>query len=214
MRRSRAETPTLLWLALLGAVLAFFGAHVGRTWDFTVDDAGITYSYARNLWRGHGMVLTPGSERVEAATNFLWVLLLSPADALGVSHEALSKVLGLAFASAALGAVAIFPSVAYRRRPRLFDLAAPAVASTFAHNALWTASGLEGGLYQFFLAASLVALAREENEPDSTSRGPPSPSRCSSGPAPTGSCTRAPSPAPRPSARSPRSPTGRTSRGP
>jgi len=168
MRRSRAETPTLLWLALLGAVLAFFGAHVGRTWDFTVDDAGITYSYARNLWRGHGMVLTPGSERVEAATNFLWVLLLSPADALGVSHEALSKVLGLAFASAALGAVAIFPSVAYRRRPRLFDLAAPAVASTFAHNALWTASGLEGGPYQFFLAASLVALAREENEPDST----------------------------------------------
>ncbi len=168
MRRSRAETPTLLWLALLGAVLAFFGAHVGRTWDFTVDDAGITYSYARNLWRGHGMVLTPGSERVEAATNFLWVLLLSPADALGVSHEALSKVLGLAFASAALGAVAIFPSVAYRRRPRLFDLAAPAVASTFAHNALWTASGLEGGLYQFFLAASLVALAREENDPDHT----------------------------------------------
>lgn len=168
MRRSRAETPTLLWLALLGAVLAFFGAHVGRTWDFTVDDAGITYSYARNLWRGHGMVLTPGSERVEAATNFLWVLLLAPADALGVSHEALSKVLGLAFASAALGAVAIFPSVAYRRRPRLFDLAAPAVASTFAHNALWTASGLEGGPYQFFLAAALVALAREENEPDRT----------------------------------------------
>lgn len=149
---------------MLGAVLAFFGAHVGRTWDFTVDDAGISYSYARNLWRGHGLVLTPGSERVEAATNFLWVLLLAPADALGVSHEALSKVLGLAFASAALGAIAMFPSVAYRRRPGLYDLAAPTAAATFAHNALWTASGLENGLYQFLLALSLVLLAREEDD--------------------------------------------------
>lgn len=158
----------MIWLALLGAILAFFGAHVGRTWDFTVDDAGISYSYARNLWRGYGMVLTPGSERVEAATNFLWVLMLSPADALGVSHEALSKVLGLAFASAALGAVAMFPSIAYRRRPRFFDLVAPAVAATFAHHALWTASGLENGLYEFLLALSLVLLAHEENDPERT----------------------------------------------
>lgn len=158
----------MMWLALLGAILSFFGALVGRTWDFTVDDAGISYSYARNLWNGHGMVLTPGSERVEAATNFLWVLLLSPADFFGVSHEALSKLLGLAFASAALGAVAIFPSVAYRRRPRIYDLVAPAVAATFAHHALWTASGLENGLYEFLLALSLVLLAREENDPESS----------------------------------------------
>ncbi|MBP6833473.1 MAG: hypothetical protein KA978_21985, partial [Deltaproteobacteria bacterium] len=66
MRRPSAFAPTLPWLALLGAVLCFFGANVGRTWDFTVDDAGISYSYARNLWNGDGLVLTPGAERVEA----------------------------------------------------------------------------------------------------------------------------------------------------
>jgi hypothetical protein len=156
--------PAILWLALLGAILCMFGTHVGRTWDFTVDDAAITYSYARNVANGHGFVLTPGSERVEAATNLLWVLLLVPAELLHVSHEALSKVLGVIFAGGALGAIAVFPSVAYRREPRYFDLVAPLVASTFAHSALWATSGLENGLFQFLAALSLVALAWEEND--------------------------------------------------
>ncbi|MDB4929228.1 MAG: hypothetical protein JWM10_1712 [Myxococcaceae bacterium] len=164
MRRPSAFAPTLPWLALLGAVLCFFGANVGRTWDYTVDDAGISYSYARNLWNGDGLVLTPGAERVEAATNFLWILLLSPADGLGISHETLSKVLGLAFAGFALCAIAAFPAVAYQRRPRYFDLVAPLIAATFAHSALWTAAGLENGLFQFLAAATLTALAWEEHD--------------------------------------------------
>jgi hypothetical protein len=163
MRRSSEQSPPLAWLALLGAILALFGVNVGRTWDFTVDDAGISFAYARNLSAGHGMVLTPGSERVEAATNFLWVLLLTPADWVGVSHETLSKVLGLAFAACALGAIAAFPAAAYDRRPRYYDLLAPLVASTFAHVCLWTASGLENGLFQFLLAASVTLVAHEEN---------------------------------------------------
>lgn len=162
MRRDVPRSLPLPWLALLAAVLTFFGANAGRNWDFTVDDAGISYSYARNLWDGYGLVLTPGAERVEAATNFLWVLLLSPASALGVSHELLSKILGLSFASLSLAAIAIFPSVAYRRPPRYFDLVAPLCAATFAHNALWTVSGLENGLFQFLAAVSVVLLAWEE----------------------------------------------------
>ena len=163
MHRDVPRPPPLPWLALLAAVLTFFGANAGRNWDFTVDDAGISYSYARNLWAGHGLVLTPGAERVEAATNLLWVLMLSPADALGVSHELLSKVLGLTFASLALAAVALFPAVAYRREPRYYDLVAPLCAATFAHNALWTVSGLENGLFQFLSASSVVLLAWEEH---------------------------------------------------
>ena len=164
MRRPSAHAPTLPWLALLGAVLGFFGANVGRNWDFTVDDAGISYAYARNLWHGHGLVLTPGAERVEAATNFLWVLLLAPADGLGITHETLSKVLGLAFAGFALCAIALFPSVAYRRAPRYYDLVAPLIAATFAHYAVWTAAGLENGLFAFLAAASITAVAWEEHD--------------------------------------------------
>ena len=45
--------------------MALFGSHAGRFWDYTVDDAGISFAYARNLASGHGLVLTAGAERVE-----------------------------------------------------------------------------------------------------------------------------------------------------
>lgn len=155
---------SLLWLALLGAVVGFFSMHVGRVWEFTVDEAAVAFSYARNLVDGHGYVLYPGAERVEAPESFLWVLLLTLAHPLHIAHETFAKALGLAFGAGALVAVAFFPSVAYGRRPRAFDLVAPAVSASFAHLALWTASGLETGLYTFLASLSLVAFAWEERD--------------------------------------------------
>lgn len=165
MPPAKDQRPSVLWLALLGAIVALFGAHAGRAWDFTVDDAGITFAYAHNLATGHGLVLTPGSERVEAATNFLWVLVLTPADWIHVSHETLAKVLGLIFGAGSLAAISLFPAAAYSRKPRLYDLVAPAIAATFAHTALWTVSGLETGLFSFLSSVSIVALAWEEADP-------------------------------------------------
>lgn len=161
-----AKTPvSLAWLALLGAVVGVFSLHVGRVWEFTADDAAVAFSYARNVAGGHGYVLTPGAERVEAPEGFLWVLLLALAGPLHVGHEVLAKALGLAFGAGSLVAVAFFPAAAYGRRPRAFDLVAPAVAASFAHLALWSASGLETGLYAFLAALSLVAFAWEERDP-------------------------------------------------
>ncbi len=163
MRRVSAP-PNAVWLCLLGAILCFFGAHVGRYWGFTVDDAGVSFAYARNLAAGHGMVLTPGSERVEAATDLLWVLLLSPADALHLTHETLARVLGLLSAGGALVGIAFFPAVAYRRRPALYDLVAPLVAALFVHSALWCIAGLENGLFQLLSVTSVLLLAWEEHD--------------------------------------------------
>ncbi len=165
MRTERVEPPSWTWLALMGAIVAFFGTHAGRHWDFTVDDAGISFAYARHLAEGYGLVLSPGSERVEAATNFLWCLVLVPAHWMGDQHELLAKLLGLFFASGALVLVGLFPSVAYQRRPRYFDLVAPMCASVFPTYALWCVSGLENGMFSFLAAASILALAHEENRP-------------------------------------------------
>lgn len=163
------ESPvSLAWIALLGVVVGLFSVHVGRVWEFTADDAAVAFSYARNVAEGHGYVLTPGAERVEAPESFLWVLLLSLATPLRVGHEALAKGLGLLFGAGALVAVACFPAAAYGRRPRAFDLLAPAVAACFAHVALWTASGLENGLFSCLSALTLVAFAWEERDPTRT----------------------------------------------
>jgi hypothetical protein len=64
--------------------------------DFMVDDAYISFRYARNLVEGHGLVFNQG-ERVEGYSNFLWVLLIAAGMKLGLaSPETLSKVLGVA----------------------------------------------------------------------------------------------------------------------
>lgn len=154
----------LLWLLALCAIVALYGAHAGRSWSFTVDDAAITYSYARNLAQGHGLVLNVGGERVEGATNFLWTLMLAPAGALGVSHEGLSKWLGVTFGALALVAIATLPSAMRARPPRYFDLCAPLICALMPNYTIWTVSGLENGLCAALLAAALHALAREERD--------------------------------------------------
>lgn len=46
-------------------------------WRFLEEDALITLRYARNLWRGDGLVYNPG-ERVMGFTSPLWTILVSP----------------------------------------------------------------------------------------------------------------------------------------
>ena len=105
------------------------------------DDAYISYRYAHNLARGHGLVFNPG-ERVEGYSNLLYVLLLTPFFRLARPDAIypVSVALNLLFAA---GAWALFTRLAARRldAPRagmavlLFGLC-PALW-------LWTASGME-----------------------------------------------------------------------
>ncbi|MCX7840525.1 MAG: hypothetical protein N2559_13895, partial [Anaerolineae bacterium] len=64
-------------------LIAFFAAHalfyfVALGTD-AVDDAYISFRYAQNALRGHGLVFNPG-ERVEGFTNFLWTALMIPLE--------------------------------------------------------------------------------------------------------------------------------------
>ena len=53
-------------------------AHALLFGEWIVDDAGITFAYARNLVDGHGLVSQPGLPPVEGFSNFLWMLTLLP----------------------------------------------------------------------------------------------------------------------------------------
>lgn len=58
-------------------LLVYIGVTVPlRHW--IVDDAGITYAYARCFAQGHGLVAQPGMEPVEGFSNPLWLLALTP----------------------------------------------------------------------------------------------------------------------------------------
>lgn len=63
----------LLGTAVLVGALTLAGADP----SLPVDDAYISFSYARTLADGHGLRLTPLAERVEGFSNPLWVLTLA-----------------------------------------------------------------------------------------------------------------------------------------
>src|SRR5205823_2531369 len=79
-------------LAALGILAGFLWLTLACS-PFVIDDAFISFRYAENLVRGYGLVFNPG-ERVEGYTNFLWVLIIAGAKALGGDSLLSAKVLG------------------------------------------------------------------------------------------------------------------------
>ena len=80
----------VLGFVLPALVLAW---NLRRVWVYTVDDAYISFRYARNLVEGLGLVYNPG-ERIEGYTNFLWTLMAAAGMSVGLDPAVLVKWLG------------------------------------------------------------------------------------------------------------------------
>lgn len=91
----------LLWL-IIGIVVV---GGIFVAWQFTMDDAYITFRYSKNLAEGAGLTWNPGSSHpVEGYTNFLWMMLMVIPYLLGWSPIVFSKLAGLS-ATAACGVI-------------------------------------------------------------------------------------------------------------
>ncbi|HEX5721084.1 MAG TPA: hypothetical protein VF179_33335 [Thermoanaerobaculia bacterium] len=140
-------------------LLVFF-AHALLFGDWIVDDAGITFVYARNLVAGHGLVSQPGLPPVEGFSNFLWMLTLVPTFLAGLFHPVIvPKVVSLALLARSFILLdgALFALTA-SRAVSLVTLLLLAVCSPFV---IWTVSGLENPLYVFLLCLLLWLIVRE-----------------------------------------------------
>jgi len=151
------------WLghALLAGVLVLFAVHSLSYHRMMVDDAFISYRYADNLARGHGLVFNPG-ERVEGYSNFTLILLLAPFARMGADLLIVSKAIGfLAGLAAILYTVRLSSHLTgiveggcgtsrglFRFLPAFF------LASS-ASFALWTMGGIETSLFAALLLAGL-----------------------------------------------------------
>jgi len=152
------------WLTLVTCLsLIIVGAHVVPLLSFTIDDAFITFSHARNFTRGHGLVFTLG-ERVEATSSLLWAVLLVPFEALLPDGSILgSKILGV---GAIIGTMwcgskmmsGLVPCSDWRRGLQaVFFLLLSASTSFIA----WSVLGLEHGFMAFLLILSVLLFERE-----------------------------------------------------
>jgi tetratricopeptide (TPR) repeat protein len=125
--------------------------------SWIVDDAGISYAYARSFASGHGLAAQPGLPPVEGFSNFLWVILLGPFVLLRIFHPVVLPK--------ALSALLVLLTFLLLRRslrreaesdgPAWFAAAALALAPPIV---IWTMSGLENALTLFLAAAYAVQL--------------------------------------------------------
>ena len=132
-------------------------AFASLVWAFaphTVDDAWITFRYARQWASGNGPYFNPG-EHVEGYSNFLLVLLLAPVVRFAGADAALpaAKVIGLASALLAIVGAGLLArrAAAGARWAGVAGIAAAALVSCSTGFAYHATSGLETSLYACLL---------------------------------------------------------------
>lgn len=166
LRRHWTGVAAISWSAL---VMAFQGARLGR---WIVDDAGISFAYARNLAEGHGPVVQAGAAPVEGYSDPTWVAVLTIGRLLGLFDHgawfgvpdyvlypkavALLCVVGILICFYA-ACLALLPS---RRIAAVVTAGAGTALAFVPAFVIWSFSGLENPLYALLITAVAVLLLR------------------------------------------------------
>jgi hypothetical protein len=146
----------LLVLITVGVIV-----HHAALWHWFIEDAAITFSFARNFATGEGLVAFPGGERVEGYSNPTWMAFLAAAHLVG-----LRDLFEVARWSQLFLCIATVPLVYLAGREGFGkDSDSPIVAAGFlgasSQFAIWGGSGLENALLNFLLALALWRMLRE-----------------------------------------------------
>lgn len=149
--------------------LAAVTAHALVYGRWIVDDAAITFAYARSVAEGAGPVLQPGAAPVEGFSNPAWLALLAAGRLVGlfdrgvlfgipdyvVFPKALALVLvGITFAAFQATARAL------SARPTLVTIGAGLLTAAIPSFVIWVVSGLENSLLVATVAVLGAVLVR------------------------------------------------------
>lgn len=145
--------------ALVAGAAVLLAIQIGTFRSAAVDDAYISFRYARNLWRGHGLVYNPGEPAVEGYSNFLWTVLQSPGTGLSGDPIVFARLLSLGFLALE---IALFVALARRVAPGRTRLHALGVLFLAADPAFvcWHLAGLEAPLQATLLLLVLHVAAK------------------------------------------------------
>jgi arabinofuranosyltransferase len=144
---------------VLPALLACW--QMSRVRTHTVDDAYISFRYARNFARGLGLVYNEG-QRIEGYTNFLWTVLMGGVVKVGIEPVVAAKAIG---AACSIGSLVLVYEISRRLLPYTLApcIATWLLASTtvFQGYAVW---GLETSMFACLLLAGTFLFMREESD--------------------------------------------------
>jgi len=169
------ETPARRGLAVrIAPYLAVLAGVAALAWHATlyghwiVDDAAITFSYARSFADGLGPVLQPGQPSVEGWSNSTWLVLLAVGKLFGVfdsgtlfglpDYVLFPKLLGLLFTAGTLAACHVAAKQIFERFAWLATLVTGLTLAAIPSFVIWTISGLENSLFGMAVAWLAVLL--------------------------------------------------------
>jgi arabinofuranosyltransferase len=135
-----------LWVRMALTITLILVAFMGMLWpSWFSDDAFISFHYAQNFVRGHGLVYNVG-ERVEGYTNFLWTMLAALVIWLGGDPVFWAYVFGVSLALALVLATFV---LARWLLGEFWALVAVLIVATNQSMHVYTSrgSGMETGLF-------------------------------------------------------------------
>lgn len=154
-RPGRAE------VGLVGIACLLLTVHSSLYAGWIVDDAAISFTYARGLWDGGVFSLFPGGERTEGFSNFLWVVLLAPVA--GLLGDQVGPAVQLLSIGLQLGSILLVwhltRAILSGHHPVLHTLPAFLLAANWSFVA-WGVSGLENPLYSLLILLSVACVQR------------------------------------------------------
>ena len=156
-------------MVLPTAVAAGHASLYGR-WE--VDDAGITFAYARSVATGAGPVLQPGAPPVEGFSDPAWMALLAFGHRLGPSdhgtwfgvpdYVAYPKALAIALLAVVFSAFLATAS-AVSRYPAAVTAVAGCACALIPSFVIWSVSGLENALLAAAVAVQVAVVVRRRD---------------------------------------------------
>jgi hypothetical protein len=171
-----ARAARVEWAGVIGC-MALLAMQQSMYAGYVKDDTFISLRYARNFVDGHGLVFNPG-ERVEGYTNFLWVMLATPAFVLKLDPVDWVKALSVISSHGALLLSWALARFFAGDRMTLTTLLAPLFWAVSPSVALWSQAGLEPPLMAALASGGVLlamrVLCRETADPpfaDTDARG-------------------------------------------
>lgn len=141
--------------------LALSLTHQALFFTWTNDDSFISYRYAENLSSGRGLVFNPG-EKVEGYSNFLWVMVLTLWNLLGINPLIPSKIISLIISLFLI--LLVYKTALVFGISKISSSLAALTLSFSASLAYYSMSGLETVFYTFLLLLSIFINEKYETE--------------------------------------------------
>jgi hypothetical protein len=157
------STEKIIWQGTVwSAILYLLHFDLYTTWF--VEDAAISFSFARNFASGEGLVAYAGGEAVEGFSNPSWTLSLAAFSALGINPFISAKLLGAIAGLLTLPLAALWTN-SLRGEPTPYAALAPLLLALSPQFVAWNASGLENAFFSLLLTASCLSVLRQIEQP-------------------------------------------------